>query len=81
MWPDFVTRDLDARMREPDTQLLIDHVAPSRIVGAIELGTRSRLSNLVRPRHGEVLVDKINYLARQLVEQRKHSDRPVIVRD
>lgn len=81
LWPDFVTRDLEARMREPDTQLLVDHIPPARIVGAIELGSRSRLSNLVRPRHGEVLIDKINYLARQLVDQREHATKPIIVRD
>jgi hypothetical protein len=79
MWPDFVTAELDARMKLPDTQLLLDHVPPDNIVGAIDIGDDDRLSPLVRPRDGEVLIDKIAYLARQLVERRRQSSAPVVL--
>jgi hypothetical protein len=79
MWPDFVTADLPARMKLPDTQLLLDHVTPEHIVGAIDIGDDDRLSPLVRPHDGEVLLDKLWYLARQLVERRRSSSTPVIV--
>lgn len=81
MWPDFVTADLDARMRLPDTQLLLDHVSTVHIVGAIDIGTRSRLSDLVRPRDGETLIHKLTYLSRELVELRESTGRPVVLAD
>ena len=79
MWPDFVTADLESRMKLPDTQLLLEHVPPEHIVGAIDLGDHDRLSALVRPRDGEVLLDKLWYLARQLVERRRRSATPVVI--
>ena len=79
MWPDFATADLDARMRLPDTQLLLDHVPPEYIVGAIDVGDDDRLSPVVRPRDGEILIDKLWYLSRQLVERRRRSSVPIIV--
>lgn len=66
LWKDFVTADLATRMRAPDTQLLLGHVSPERIAGAIDLGTRDRLSNLVRPTGGETLLRKLEHLARGL---------------
>ena len=77
--PDFATADLAERVRQPDTQLLLDHVPPDRIVGAIDLGSRDRLSNLVRPRDGETLIDKLWYLARQLADRRRTAARPLVL--
>lgn len=74
---DFVTADLAIRMREPDTQLLLAAVPPSSVLGAIDLGTRDRLSSLVRPHRGEVLIDKLHYLARELARR----ERPTVLVD
>lgn len=79
LWRDFATADLAARSRAPDTQLLLGHVPPDHIAGAIELGTRDRLSGLVRPGAGETLPRKLEYLARQVVERRGGSPRPVVL--
>jgi hypothetical protein len=78
MWPDFVTADLTTRMREPDTQVLLGHVAPSKIVGAIDIGTRDRLSPLVRPTRGQTLLGNLRHHTRELVERRARSSRPVL---
>ena len=66
LWKDFVTADLATRMRAPDTQLLLGHVPPAQIAGAIDLGTRDRLSSIVRPGGGETLLRKLEHLARGL---------------
>ena len=79
LWRDFATADLAERSRAPDTQLLLGHVAPEHIAGAIELGTRDRLSTLVRPGSGETLQRKLEYLARQVVERRRETGRPVVL--
>jgi hypothetical protein len=79
MWPDFVTADLAARMKQPDTQVLLDHVPREHIVGVIDLGDDDRLSPLMRPHDGEVLIDKLWYLTRQLVDRRRDSSAPVIM--
>jgi len=80
LWRDFAIADLAARMRGPDTQLLLGHVPPAQIVGAIDLGTADRLSKLVRPAAGETLLRKLEYLAKQLVEQRRRTGKPVVLR-
>ena len=64
MWRDFVTADLAERMREPDAQVLLDHVPPSKIVGAIDVGTRDRLSSLVRPSRGDASREPPSHHAR-----------------
>lgn len=79
LWRDFATADLAERSRAPDTQLMLDHVPPQAIAGAIELGTRDRLSGLVRPGPGETLQRKLDYLARQVVERRRATGRPVVL--
>ncbi len=79
LWRDFATADLAERSRAPDTQLMLDQVPPSAIAGAIELGTRDRLSNLVRPGPGETLQRTLDYLARQIVERHRAAGRPVVL--
>jgi hypothetical protein len=76
-WPDFATHDVAARAREPDTQVLLPHVPPAQLVGAIHLGGRARLSDLVRPARGETLAGKLAYATRRLVELRGSSERPI----
>lgn len=78
-WPDFITADLASRMRLPDTQLLLGHVGPEHIVGAIDLGTAHQLSTLVRPVDGETLPGKLMYLARQLAARRATASRPIMM--
>lgn len=79
LWRDFATADLAERRRAPDTQLLLDHVPPAAIAGAIELGTRDRLSALVRPGPGETLQRKLDYLARQVAERHRETGRPAVL--
>ena len=76
--PDLATGDLDARMREPDTQLLLVGVPPVHIAGAIDLGGSNRLSALVRPGRGQTLFDNLRHLAGELREARERTGRPVI---
>jgi len=79
LWRDFATADLADRSRAPDTQLMLGHVPPEHIAGAIELGTRDRLSGLVRPGSGETLPRKLDYLARQVADRRRVTGRPVVL--
>ena len=79
LWRDFATADLAERSRAPDTQLMLGHVPPEQIAGAVELGTRDRLSGLVRPGSGETLQRKLDYLARQIVDRRRETGRPVVL--
>jgi len=81
MWPDFVTADLATRMKVADTQVLLDRVPPEHIVGAIDIGDDDRLSSRVRPRDGEVLLDKLWYLARQLSDRRRGASAPIVLVD
>lgn len=78
-WPDIATRDLDARASEPDMQVLMTAVPPEHIVGAFELGSRDRLSPLVRPGKGEVLPDKLLHLAHALRDKRARSATPLFL--
>lgn len=66
MRKDFVTADLAARMRGDDTQVLLGHVPPSKIVGTIDLGTHDRLSPLVRPTRGQTLLGNLRHRIREL---------------
>ena len=75
--PDLARADLATRMREPDTQPLIRQIPPDFIVGAIDLGNTHRLSPLVRPRRGEVLLDKLRHLVGELREAREREGRPI----
>lgn len=79
MWKDFVTADLAERMRGTDTQLLLGHVPPARIVGAIDVGTRDRLSPLVRPVRGQTLLGNLRHVIRELVDRRARSAKPLVV--
>jgi hypothetical protein len=77
MRKDFVTADLAERMRRDDTQILLGTVPPAKIVGAIDLGERDRLSSLVRPARGQTLLGNLRHRVRELVAQR--GDRPLYV--
>jgi hypothetical protein len=79
MCKDFVTADLDERMRGDDTQLLLGHVPPARIVGAIDVGERDRLSPLVRPVRGQTLLGNLRHFTRELVDRRKRSSKPILL--
>lgn len=79
-WPDFATRDLAERIRQPDTQVLLGHVPPGQILGAIHLGARDRLSRLVKPARGETLATRLAYLARELAGVRRDRGAPLILR-
>lgn len=79
-WPDMATRELGERLAEPDMQILLRHVPPEHLVGAIELGTANQLSTLVRPRDGELLPNKLLHLANELRVQRASSSRPILLR-
>ncbi len=79
-WPDLATRDLDERMGEPDMQILLHHVPPEHVVGALELGSSNQLSNLVKPRDGETLPSKLLHLAHEMRDQREASPRPILLR-
>ena len=78
-WPDFAIADLDKRMREPDTQLMLKRVDPALIVGAIHLGNCDRWSKLVRPSGGQTLAANLWYLAGELRTKRERVGRPLIV--
>jgi hypothetical protein len=67
MTKDFVTAELGARVRGADTQILLGAVPPSKIVGAIDLGERDRLSALVRPARGQTLLGNVRHRVRELV--------------
>ena len=58
---------------------MLGRVPPEQITGAIELGTRDRLSGLVRPGSGETLQRKLEYLGRQVVDRRRETGRPVVL--
>ena len=79
-WPDFATHELATRVRLPDTQVMLGHVAPAQLIGAIHLGGADRLSALVRPSRGETLANKLAHRTRELVELRQLQDRPAILR-
>ncbi|MBA3500683.1 MAG: hypothetical protein H0T65_09935 [Deltaproteobacteria bacterium] len=79
MTKDFVTADLAERVRGADTQLLLGHVPTARIVGAIDLGTRDRLSPLVRPARGQTLLGNLRHAIRELTDRRARSDRPIVL--
>jgi len=79
MWRDFVTADLDTRVAQPDTQLLLGHVPPAQLVGAIDLGAANRLSPLVRPASGQTLLGNLRHVTRELVAQRARARRPVVL--
>ena len=79
MWKDFITVDLAERIRGGDTQLLLGHVPPARIVGAIDVGGRDRLSALVRPARGQTLLGNLRHYTRELVERRRRSAKPIVL--
>lgn len=77
-WPDMATLDREARIAEPDMQVMLHGVPPDFIVGAFELGSSDQLSSLVRPRDGELLPNKLMHIAHELRALRKRSPRPVL---
>lgn len=77
--PDLLRGDLGSRAREPDTQLLLRQVPPELVVGAIDLGTRDRLSRVVRPNRGETLLDKLRFASSQLRTLRERQGRAAIL--
>lgn len=77
--PDLLRGDLGPRAREPDTQLMLRQVPPELVVGAIDLGTRDRLSRVVRPNRGETLLDKLRFATSQLRARRERQGRAAIL--
>jgi hypothetical protein len=76
--PDLVTGDLAARVREPDTQVMLARVPPEHIVGALDLGGANKLSALVRPDRGETLSDRLRHRVAELRDERARTGRAVI---
>lgn len=76
--PELASGDLDARMRLPDTQLLLARIPPEYLAGALDLGTRDRLSKLVRPTRGQTLLDNLRHLVHELRATRERTGRAVI---
>lgn len=75
---DLLRGDLAARMRVPDSQLLLRAVSRDHIVGALDLGSAHRLSPLVRPSRGQTLLDNLRHQIGELRTARASLGRAVI---